>query len=486
MNRVNIIPCPNSVTYLGGTVSAKSAQKIIRQTPTDGSISSEGYTLRIDEEGVQVSATTEAGFFYARKSLEQLCVNGEIPCVLIKDSPRFGYRGFLLDSARHMQSVDEIKKLVDAAAYFKLNKMHWHLCDDQGFRIECSTYPLLNEKGSWRESSDFGSVHTGERYGGYYTKEQIKEVVNYCAERFIEVIPEIDMPGHTVAMISAYPKLSCRKLQIPVETKQGIFKDILCAGDDYTLEFIYNLLDEIVLLFPSDRFHLGGDEAPKIRWAACPKCRAKMKKLGLKSEAELQCWLTNTVAEHLKKHGKTVTVWNESLMGGTLSPDITAQQWMDAKGLCAVWANRGNKIICSDFYHYYCDYPYAMTPLKKTYGFSPIHKNIAKVMEKNVLGVEAAIWTEYIDNFSQLCYMTFPRFAAVAENGWTKPERLNEQLFEKNFVTLLPQLEKLGIRPADKSEWNPTTKDRVKGLLGFYKGKVDLSTIKNSLDTQKK
>ena len=483
MEKINVIPRPNRVTYSGGTALPSAAEKV--STLIDSRLGNEGYSIRVESDCITVKAKTDAGFFYAEQTLNQLKLGGDLPCVEIEDEPRFAYRGFMLDSARHMQSVEEIKKIVDAAAMLKFNVFHWHLSDDQGFRIESERYPLLNTKGSWRESSDFGSNHVKERYGGFYTKEQIKDVVSYCKARFIDVVPEIDVPGHTTAIISSYPYLSCRKLPIPVKTKQGIFEDVLCPGDERTLSFVLDLIDEVLELFPSERFHIGGDETPKQRWSACPKCRAKMYQLSLKNEEELQGWFTCRVVEFLESKGKKVTVWNESLASGMLPAGVTAQRWMDKKENSVKWANRGNPIINSDFFHYYCDYPYHMTPLKKTYAYQPVPKGVAAIMEKHVIGVEVPIWTEYITDFDRLCYMIFPRFAAVAERGWTKERLCNCKDFEQRFAAVSPALEALGVKPAPQAVWNPSAAKRLSGTVNFFKDKIDLKALFNSAGTQK-
>ncbi len=482
MEKLNVVPLPNSVTYLGGCTKKQTAETEIIN---DEKLGNEGYRLKINENGIVIEANTPQGIFYGKKTLQQLGFQGELPCAVIEDKPCFPYRGFMVDSARHMQSIDELKRLIDAAALLKFNVMHWHLSDDQGYRIESEKFPLLNEKGSWRTGDDFGARHTDERYGGYYTKAEIKAIVSYCAERFIEVIPEIDIPGHTTAIIHSYPYLSCKKLQIPVKTKQGIFDDILCVGDSRTLEFLYGLFEEVIELFPGERFHIGGDEAPKKRWDACPKCRAKMRELGLENGEQLQGWLTAQIVDFMAKHGKKVTVWNESLAGGKLPEGVLVQRWMDAKNLSSVWANRAEYIINSDFYHYYCDYPYHMTPLRKTYNYSPIPKGVAPVMEKYVLGIECPMWTEYIYSFSWFCYMAFPRFAAVAERAWTNGQLCECESFENRFSTIVPQLNSMGIFPAPSSDWNPTTAQRLAGTLGFFKDKIDLKSLSNSVNTQK-
>ncbi len=479
---MHIVPIPNRITYYDGNVGQNA--QIRKEIITDASLGEEGYIIRTSTDSITLCAQTEAGLFYAEKTLEQLKLYSSIPCMEIIDSPAFSYRGFMLDSARHMQTLDEIKRLVDAAALLKFNTMHWHLSDDQGYRIESKKFPLLNEKGSWRESDDFGSMHTGVRYGGYYTHDEIREIVSYCKERFIDVVPEIDLPGHTTAIISAYPHLSCRKEQIPVQTKQGIFDDVLCVSSEETLEFVYALLDEVMPLFPSERFHIGGDEVKFNRWKECQKCKEKLKSLGKDNYAALQADFTAKLIAYLKSKGKKVTVWNESLAGGDIDHDTTVQMWMDGKKHSVRHANRAGKVIVSDFYHYYCDYPYYMTPLEKTYNFDPILKGIAPVMQKHVIGVEAPIWTEYICDFDRLCYMFFPRFAAVAEVGWSKKEKLNCRSFERRFKAITPLLNKIGIKPAPQSHWNPTIVERLTGTIGFFKDKISISALTNSFNSQ--
>ena len=486
MQKINVVPRPNAVTYTGGIVCRTAFDNVFEYTVYDPKLGGEGYCLKLEPSCVTITANTAKGLFYARKTLEQLKAAETIPCVTIEDVPRFSYRGFMLDSARHMQKASDIKKIVDAAALLKFNVFHWHLSDDQGFRIESEKFPELNEKGSWREGDDFGSRHVAEPYGGFYTKDEIRDIVAYCAERFIEVIPEIDVPGHTTALISTYPQLSCHNEQIAVKTKQGIFEDILCAGKDETLKFVYELLGEIIELFPSENFHIGGDEAPKIRWKECPECQAKIRELGLENEEELQGWFTSKIIEFLAEKGKKAIVWNESLAGGNLPEGTAVQMWMDPKKNCITWANRGNAIINSDFYHYYCDYPYYMTPLKKTYNFSPVPKGVAPIMERFVLGVECPMWTEHVYSFEWLCYMAFPRFAAVAERGWTKDRLCDCADFENRFTAIMPLIKEKGVYPAPKNEWNYNPAKRLGGTLRFFADKIDFELVANSLKNMKK
>ena len=359
--------------------------------------------------------------------------------------------------------------------------MHWHLTDDQGWRVEIDSHPELITVGSRRRSSDFGQYHFAEEYSGYFTKDEIREVVAYADDNYIEVIPEFDMPGHTLSVLAAYPELSCKGKPLEVGTKQGIFDDILCAGNDDSLKLVFDVLSEMIELFPGRYFHIGGDEAPKVRWKNCPKCQARMKELGLKDEEELQGWFVLQAIDFLKKHGKTAIVWNESLNSGMMPKDIIVQRWMDKKDRSVEFANNGGKMIVSEFYYYYCDYPYGMTSLKKTYSLAPYIKGLTEEGKKNVFGVECPIWTEYVRDFDRLSYMCFPRFWAVAEAGWTKRENMDCESFEERFEALRPMLENIGIKPAPRSDWNPNPLRCLSELRKFFKGTTNLGNILNMI-----
>jgi len=300
----------------------------------------------------------------------------------------------------------------------------------------------------------------------------MKEIVAYCAERYIEVVPEFDMPGHTSALLAAHPALSCTGGPFQVQTKQGIFKDILCAGKEETFRLIFDVLEEMLAVFPSRYIHIGGDEAPKARWKACPDCQARMREEGLSSLQALQGYFMNRIISWLGARGKTAVVWNESLRGGNLAPSAVVQMWMDKNGECARWANGGGKLIVSDFYHYYCDYPYAMTPLRKTYRYRPALKEVRPIYQKNILGVEAPVWAEYIETFAHMSEMCYPRFAAVAEAGWTREERRNAESFERRFQMVTPMLATLGVHPAAPQLWNPRPYIRLKGTAQFFLPKL--------------
>ena len=468
-------PCHPASTWNG-------VNAIVLRRDTAAGIPPEGYRIDISARRAQLSAGDDAGLFYGLQTLLQLAdERGNLPCVSIEDHPRYRYRGLHLDVCRHFFPVRFIKHYLDWMASCKLNTFHWHLTDDQGWRVEIDSHPELVSVGSHRHRSDFGQYHFDEEYSGHFTKDEIREIVAYADDNYIEVIPEFDMPGHTLSVLAAYPELSCKGVPLKVGTKQGIYDDILCAGNDDALKLVFDVLGEMVELFPGRFFHIGGDEAPKTRWKECPKCQARMREKGLKNEEELQGWFVLQAIDFLKKHGKTAIVWNESLNSGMMPKDIIVQRWMDKKDRSVEFANNGGKMIVSEFYYYYCDYPYGMTSLKKTYSLDPYIKGLTEEGKKNVFGVECPIWTEYVRDFDRLSYMCFPRFWAVAEAGWTKRENMDCESFEERFEALRPMLENIGIKPAPRSDWNPNPLRCLSELRKFFKGTANLPDIKNMI-----
>ena len=460
-NNLPLIPYPNEVKFLNNKsdinyseISFHRQENIFRK---------DEYEIEIKGGKVSVNFSENCGKFYAEKTLEQLKNSGEkIPDCVIKDKPQFSHRGFMLDPCRHFLTIDEIKKIIDAAAYLKMNVFHFHLSDDQGFRIESKKFPRLNEIGSHRKNSLFGGTNERKPHGGYFTHEEIKDIVSYCEERFIEVIPEIDLPGHTMAMIASYPHLSCEKKQIDVCMKQGIFEDILCAGNEEVYEFIFELLDEIIPLFPSQYFHIGGDEVPKTKWKNCEDCKKKLEEENLENFHQLQGYFMNRIAEHLILKGKTPIMWNDTLRSGKINPESNIiQHWLHNKKIMKDFIKDGGKYIESDFFHFYSDYPYHMTPLKKVYSFS------AEKTE-NLLGVETPAWSEYIRDFNKLSFMLFPRICAVAEIGWTENKNKNYERFYKNLKTLYPYFKSMGINPADLKDVNPNPFIRLGCTIKYW------------------
>lgn len=483
-----IVPKPNRCRLTGdffcGDVAASTVNTVDLSFPADGT-----YRLHIRTDAIAVTAADARGFFYAAQTLRQLAfVYGtRIPTLEIDDAPAFAHRGFMVDSVRHMQSIDELKMLIDAAALFKFNVFHWHISDDQGFRFESETYPELTRIASVRPSSDFGKVHDNTPYGGYYTKDEMREIIAFCHDRFITVIPEIDLPGHTCAILHAKPELSCKQEAVEIKTTAGIFDEILCCGKEATFDFLFGLLDEICEVFPDPFIHIGGDEAPKTNWKTCPDCQKRMQQEGLSDEEQLQGYMTVRIAEHLRGKGRQVICWNETLASDILPEGLIIQNWMDKKKQVPGFVAAGGRTVYSDYYHYYTDYPYPMTPVKKTYTADPFLKGLSADMRCNCIGVETPIWTEHVRDFSRLCYMTWPRFAAVSETGWTNSERKNYADFKERMITLLPLLEEYGIYAADPKEWDPTPVLRLPGTLGHFAGTVSKDMVINFFkDTFKK
>ena len=439
MKHTAIVPTPSEIRCTGGLlVGTKDINKV-----TDSSLGEEAYEINITDK-IIVKASGEKGFFYAEKTLRQIFAQHDdlIPCMTVKDEPAYSYRSFMIDSCRHFFPVTAIKKMLDLCSDFKFNKFHWHLSEDQGWRIQIDKYPSLTEIGSVRHGTSLGTEVSKEDYGGFYTKEDVREVIAYAKERFIDVIPEIDLPGHTSAMLAAMPELSCGGEKVEVKKTAGVFRDVLCIGNEKTLEVVHNILDEMCELFPYEYFHIGGDECPRNHWKKCDKCQNLMKSEGLKSEDELQQWFVNDVVAYLKKKGKIAIGWNESLKGGTLDKDAVIQYWMGNKDEVA---KSGHKVIVSDFYSHYADYPYGMTPLKKTYDY-----NIA-ICDK-VIGIESPVWTEFVPSLERMLYMCFPRYIAVAENAWCK-NKPDYKTFEKDLVEVIKAYDISCW--AKKKEWNP-------------------------------
>ncbi len=474
---LNVIPQPNTVEFYGGECWLDDNKVTYK---TNEFYPDEYYCIEITDGETIITTKGEKGRYYAHLTLEQINEAGKAPICKIIDLPAYSYRGFMIDSARHMQTLDEIKAYISAAARFKFNTFHWHLCDDQGWRIEIEKYPMLNIKGSYRYGHGFGNPRM-EKYGGYYTKDEIREIVEFCKERYIDVIPEVDMPGHTVAVLASYPELSCRGKEIATEMKGGIFKDILCAGNDDVFDFCFGVLDEVAELFPGEYVHIGGDEAPKARWCACPKCQKRIKDEGLKNEEELQGWFANKIIAYLETKGKKAFAWNESLNSGILNNNTIICQWMDNNHKSEEYANKGGKIIVEDFYHYYLDYEYGMTPLKKTYTFSPMLEKLETEGRRNVLGVEAPIWTEYVEDFDRMSYMCFPRLIAVAETGWTNEKHKDYESFKARVKNQNNFLLSLGIRMADESVWDPNLSVRRKIMTDRLKSILDPDMISATL-----
>jgi len=364
-----------------------------------------------------------------------------VPFVDIEDVPRFAWRGMHLDVGRHMFPIDFIKKYIDYLAFHKLNVFHWHLTEDQGWRIEIKKYPKLTEISAFRNETIVGHHSTnpqkfdGQKYGGFYTQEEIKEVVKYANERFITVVPEIEMPGHAIAALAAYPELSCTGGPFDVRTSWGISDDIFCAGNENTFEFLKIVLSEVVELFPSKFIHIGGDEAPKARWHECLKCKKRIADENLADEHELQSYFIQRIEKYLNSKGKEIIGWDEILEGG-LAPNAAVMSWRGNSGGIEAAKQKHNVVMAPTtrcyFDYYQTEYkdnePLSIggfLPLEKVYSFNPIPSELTKEEAKFIIGAQANVWTEYMPNPKQVEYMAFPRMSALAEVVWTNNENKN-------------------------------------------------------------
>ena len=409
------------------------------------------YTINGNAKNFIITGSDEAGLFYGVQTLLQLLPNQKttaafsLPGVNIKDYPRFNYRGMHLDVTRHIFPVSYIKKYIDYLAYHKFNNFHWHLTDDQGWRIEIKKYPRLTQVGAYRDQTlkgNYGSdIYDGKRYGGFYTQAQIREVVKYAADRYITVIPEIEMPGHAVAALTSYPHLGCTGGPYKVRQTWGVAEDIFCGGNEQTYQFLEGVLDEVITLFPSRFIHIGGDEAPKDRWKECPKCQAKIKKEGLKDEHELQSYFVQRMEKYLNKKGRKIIGWDEILEGG-LAPNATVMSWRgEAGGIEA--ANQNHDVLMTPTDYVYFDYAQSYNedsvviggylPLEKVYKYEPIPASLPAEKHHYVLGAQANMWTEYINNPSKLEYMLFPRMTALSEVLWSPKNKRNWDDFQQRI-----------------------------------------------------
>ena len=414
-------------------------------------LAEEEYTLEVNADGVVAAASSPNGFLYAIATLKQMMpadalagkkVPVSLPCASIQDKPRFAYRGVHLDACRHFWTIDETKKYIDIMALYKMNRLHWHLTEDQGWRMEIKKYPKLTEVGAWRNGTMVGkdfSSNDGVRYGGFYTQDEMRDIVAYAAERGIIVIPEIDMPGHMVAALTAYPEYGCTGGPYEVWGRWGISDDILCVGQEKTFDFLEDILTEVMDVFPSEYIHIGGDEAPKVRWAACPRCQAKIKELKLKDknghtkEQYLQsAYFTKRIQDFLAEHGRKIIGWDE-ILEGELAPGATVMSWRGVKGGIEA-AGRGLDAIMTPNTFLYFDYyqsrerdkePLAIggyLPVENVYAYEPFD-GLTEAAQPHILGVQANVWTEYIATPEHLEYMLLPRMAALSEIQWCNADK---------------------------------------------------------------
>jgi hexosaminidase len=457
------------------TNKSNSNSSILFVLETKMRTNSEAYSLYVKSKQIIVSASSAHGLFNGLQTLRQLfppLIESQsvaqstwtVPCLQIEDAPRYSYRGLHLDVSRHFFDKKFVMKYIDMMAMYKFNNFHWHLTDDQGWRIQINKYPLLTKKSAFRKECG------GDTTGGFYTQDDIKEVVAYAAERFITVIPEIEMPGHAVAVLASYPELSCSGGPFSVPTTWGIFHDVFCAGNDKTYEFIENVLTEIVPLFPGKFIHVGGDECMKTRWERCMKCQEKMKTENLANEHKLQSYFINRMEKFLQSKGKQIIGWDEILEGG-VTKTATIMSWRGTKGGIEA-AKNGNYVIMTPSTHCYFDYyqgveaeePPAFPhnrflPLQKVYTFEPTPAELTPEQAKYILGGQANVWSEFIPTTMQVEYMVYPRALAISECLWSQPNNKNYAFFEQKVHAHYERMTRYGINFA-KSADKPSTIDK--------------------------
>ena len=431
---------------------------------TDNPIAAEGYNLTVSKQGVNIQASSAAGAFYGLQTLAQLARNGkELPVTTIKDEPRFPYRGLHLDVSRHFFNTDYVKKQIDLVATYKINRLHWHLTDGAGWRLEIPGYPRLTEFAAWRKAAnlqDWGKYdhHFCEKdeegaYGGYYTEADVREVLEYARLRHVTVIPEIEMPGHSGEVLAAYPQLSC--------TGKPYTSGEVCIGNEETFKFFEDVLDEVIRLFPSRYIHIGGDEASRRHWKACPKCQKRMKEEGLKDESELQSYMIVRIEKYLNDKGREIIGWDEILDGG-LAPNATVMSWRGEEGGIAAVTSGHRAIMTPGAYCYldsYQDAPYSQPeaiggylPLKKVYSYNPVPASLTAEQAKLVYGVQGNLWVEYIPTPEHVEYMIYPRILALAETAWSAPERKSWPDFHTRALSAVADLQAKGYHPFDLSK----------------------------------
>ncbi|MBN2199760.1 MAG: family 20 glycosylhydrolase [Candidatus Aminicenantes bacterium] len=428
----------------GGAAGAAIRLSLRAKKPDLGA---EGYILKVLPGEIRLEANAAAGLFYGVQTLRQaLRIEHDgtlaLPCLTVTDRPRFGWRGMLLDCGRHFMSKEFVKRYIDLLAVHKMNRFHWHLTEDQGWRIEIKKYPLLTEIGAWRTDD------AGNRYGGFYTQDDIREVVAYARSRFVTVVPEIEMPGHSVAALAAYPELSCTGGPFDVPTLWGVYKDVYCAGNDRTFAFLEDVLSEVIGLFPGPYIHIGGDEAPKDRWNACPKCQARMRAEGLKDESELQSYFIRRIERFLSSEGRILIGWDEILEGG-LAPNAVVQSWRSFDGALAA-ARSGHDAVVSPVSHAYFDYDLSRTDLRRVYAFEPVPPGLTIEESRHILGGECNMWTEYAPQ-ETIDGKMFPRILAMAEVLWSRAGDRDFQDFRSRLRAHRPRLEALGVRVGEEA-----------------------------------
>ena len=460
---VSVIPEPQEVHLLGGFSDADGCE---RNDVIDRTLGGEDYRIFIKDGKVTVAAASERGFLYAEQTLMQLRnAEGKYPDVEIRDWPRFGHRGLLLDCSRHFFSIEEVRKVLDVMALHKLNVLHWHLTDDQGWRIEIDSWPRLTEVGAWRTGNRLGRGGTdigpdNEPYGGFYTKEELRSIVGYASSLGIDIMPEIDLPGHMLSALASYPELGCTGGPYAVMAYGGISQDVLCAGNEKTYKFIEDVLTEVMDVFPYEYVHIGGDECPKNRWEACHQCQKRIKALGINSDADhtaeqlLQGYVTKRIGKFLKEHGRRMVGWDE-ILEGEAPLDAVVMSWRGTEGGIKA-SGLGHDVIMTPNRNMYFDYCQGENkesepdgiggylPVWKVYEYEPFTPEMTDEQKSHILGVQANLWTEFISTDSHLEYMLLPRLSALSEVQWCLPGRKSFDRLMKDMPRMASLYENLG------------------------------------------
>lgn len=464
----DIIPMPQTISLdkKGRMLNVDSTTAIVDRLNAN-IINPEGWRITVDKKGITVEGSTEAGIFYAHQALRQILPDGQpsnlksqitLPFATIESNPRFAYRGMHLDICRHFFSKEVVKQYIDMLAMHGMNTFHWHLSDDQGWRIEIKKWPKLTEVGAWRQRTVIGrnmGLYDYTKHGGYYTQNDIREVVEYAAKQHITVIPEIDMPGHMVAAVTAYPELGCTGGPYEVWPDWGVSEDILCGGNPKVYQFLTDVIDELSELFPAAIFHLGGDEAPKVRWKACPRCQQKIRELGLSNEDQLQGYMVREMEKVLAAKGRRVMGWDE-IMDCDVPHTAVIMNWRDWKGVDDP-AKKGFDVVRTPNSTLYFDFYQipsnewtntlligGYSPLEKVYNYDPTPETLTDEEKKHVIGVQANLWTEYIGAQDLIEYQVLPRMAALAEVQWADPSQKDYDKFLKRLPRLITLYDQQG------------------------------------------
>ena len=438
----------------------------------DGKFEAEGYIIKPERDRIVLCGGSERGLFYAVQTLKQLLFSGEgeLPALEIADAPRYAVRGFMLDCGRYFFSVEAVKQFIDMMALHKLNEFHWHLSEDQGFRCQLESKLLLTEIGSYRSHTNFNAVP----HEGYYTRAQMLDIIDYAHSKYIKVIPEIDSPGHVRAMLAAYPELACFPGEYDVANFWGVRHDVLCVGKESTLIFMKELFDELAEIFTDGVIHLGGDEVPVKRWKCCPDCQRLMKEKGMEDESDLHTYYLDTIAAHLQSKGIEVRMWNDRVKEKMTDKSVIWQLWngeMKKEDVVGE-LNAGRKFVFSCSEHCYLDLPYALTSLEKSYGLDFRFDGLTSEGEKNILGTEACLWTEFVPDMLTADRMTYPRLAAISENAWTDKDKKDYAAFCEKLGSYYELLGKLGVRPAKIKTLNPRGLKKLAGRLWWERRKL--------------